>query len=390
LRLASDDHAAQETWSRLADFSIEEAEIFSNELRRLGTKYVPADVTAIQPTKPARKKKKHKRGRGPEMKMLGEDPELRRRAAEKIQAAERGRWARRDARERRRGRGKGRKKTAAEKMREERIRHEELIRQHEAATKIQAAQRGKRERRRARSRKRAGARRRNERDKSTNASAATKIQAVHRGRRSRCQQRSALCRQKQERPTEEQSKSTVDVAAFKAALARYDREFEPQASLRERQRQAEEENQKQEEAQRLLRAAQAVAARRERSRRLQVAAQRATMLASLYKPKPLNVAAFEERRARYTETLEATLKEITSLELPVGQSIRELSFEPVRIQQQQGKLLQQTQQSEYASTKQTHMSQRVRPQSAVADCVDEMIRVTEEQAEAGALDLELE
>jgi cysteine synthase len=62
----------------------------------------------------------------------------------------------------------------------------------------------------------------------------------------------------------------------------------------------------------------------------------------------------------------------------------------VRIQQQQGKLLQQTQQSEYASTKQTHMSQRVRPQSAVADCVDEMIRVTEEQAEAGALDLELE
>ncbi len=317
-------------------------------------------------------------------------------------------------------------------MREERIRHEELIRQHEAATKIQAAQRGKQERRRARSRM--TSRRQNEQPKSKRVkkpasptatsrsmqktrnlrsddtivflasdastsegleerSAATKIQAVHRGRRCRQQKRTGLSRRKRERPTEKESKSMMDVAAFKAALARYDREFEPQASLRERQRQEAAESQRKEEEERLLKAAQAAATRRERSRRLQLAARRAKMLARLYNPEPLNVAAFEERRTRYTEALEAALAEITSLELPVCQSIRE-SFEIssesaaklVPVQQQQGELLQQMQQSD---STQTHMSLRLQQQSAVADCINEMIRVTEEQAEAGAPDLDL-
>ena len=154
-----------DAWTRLADFSEEEAEIFGRELHRLriecGAANAPTDQGSAQPLaqENAKKTKRKKRRAGPEMKRLGEDPELRRQAAEKIQARQRGRRARREAEERRRERsGKGRRQTAAEKMREERLRHEELIRQHEAATKIQAAQRGKQQRRQGRARMSGGKR----------------------------------------------------------------------------------------------------------------------------------------------------------------------------------------------------------------------------------------
>lgn len=432
----------QDTWTRLADFSKAEAEIFEKELLRLRGKIDAADAAKMQVVQPVEIKKdatKKLQRRRPEMKRLGEDPEVRRRAAQKIQAAERGRWARREAEERRRERSrKSRKKTVAEKMRDEQLRHEELIRQHEAASKIQAAQRGKQGRRRAQTRKTSKGRlrvcdaderqsdqhrnsrkqnqdcsmthktKRQQRKQHSNCSrlegkeervAATKIQAAHRGKRSRQlhHRKTSLRRREQQKPPKprlESSRATTgtDVAAFKAALAHYDRVYEPQARLRESQRREEEKARAVEEEQKRARAAEEAAARQERSRRLHMAGRRAKMLARLHNPTPLNVSALEVRRLRYTEALEAALVDITSSEMPLDKSIAELSMTMATKTVTEKEDDQLRQQDQVNSTA-TH-NPNFQEHSAIPDCIDGMIRIIElyeqkmkhEQGSAVAID----
>ena len=142
---------AQDAWIRLAEFSPQEEKIFRAELQRLRDaeharrQQEEEEQAAEEEEAEVTKKKRTRRPRtGLEMKRLGEDPVVRRKAAEKIQSIQRGNWARREAEELRQERsGKRKKKSPEEKAREERKKHEEMMKRNEAATKIQARQRGK-------------------------------------------------------------------------------------------------------------------------------------------------------------------------------------------------------------------------------------------------------
>jgi len=147
---------AQDAWIRLAEFSPQEEKIFRAELQRLrdaehARRQQEEEQAAEQEeeeeeeeSEVTKKKRKRRPRTGLEMKRLGEDPVVRRKAAEKIQSIQRGNWARREAEELRQERsGKRKKKSPEEKAREERKKHEEMMKRNEAATKIQARQRGK-------------------------------------------------------------------------------------------------------------------------------------------------------------------------------------------------------------------------------------------------------
>ena len=125
------------------EFTVPEEEVFRRELARLRALAAQKEdkEEEVQDLKRKKKKKKKKKGDG---RFLGEDPVVRRKAAEKIQAQHRGNYARREVEAKRRAL---KKQSPADKLKEERLQHEERLARNEAAAKIQAVERGRRQRR---------------------------------------------------------------------------------------------------------------------------------------------------------------------------------------------------------------------------------------------------
>ena len=402
--------AAVEHFLRLMEFSAEEEQLFRNALSLLRQQPEDFEQSSIfgSPSTPSRKKKKKKKRKtakstgGKEMQRLGEDPEERRKAAERIQAMHRGKMGRREALEAKKKRKKQKKKAAAAAV-ERRInlddegaeesqaaaaavgegagesdrklthsRHRNMQpmtgmtnrEEHDAATKIQAVHRGKKQRIRSAKAKRQRQRQRGgggggrlKADSVKERQAAVRIQAAQRGKHGRRSaanhkdrmravreekewlmdrheaatkiqkaQRSKLKKRKKKKNKKqlavvqeilapvEPVREPVDVAAFAAALAKFDADVEPKLAALEAERvgvirvrreaEAAELGQQYEQ---VLAEEQAAQQKAVRDRKARAAKDRAVMLSKLHDVAEMDLDAFNGQRSSYLNQFEQTL-----------------------------------------------------------------------------------
>ncbi len=369
------DLNAVDRFLELLDFTAEEQATFRAELMQLGVREEPTlGVSFSSPSSPKkqsarnrRKNTKKKSSGAQPLQRLGEDPEMRRKAAERIQAAQRGKWGRRKAQHAKKTGQRATKKTGRREY--STFRGMAPMRQDAAAARIQAAHRGKRGRRAARAQTRKAknmqkvtggltredaavriqsvqrgkrARRgagdahaarvraaRNEKEWLLDLdrhSAATRIQAVHRGKRGRRKakrkKRSVTVAMEPVQPElqPEPQREPVDVAAFNAALRRYDEEYEEGARKREGEAMAAQLAASQKAAaelgkmfEGLLEQERDMVAKTERDAKARAARDKALMLAKWNNREPLDVSKFNCARRSYLGGLESALSELNEL-----------------------------------------------------------------------------